>query len=161
MLYLPTDDVIAGFAYPPPAIVPFMWLQRLPLGAALLLFTVASYAALAGAVRLWLSLLQKQGVVADTRTKFAVVLIALAAGPTYMNAVFGQVNTFVLACSVAFVSLAPLAAVCRGRRAGVWDLAEGVSRSCSSPSARGIAVRGALSDGRWQARPSLRSSSCR
>ena len=46
MLYLPTDDVIAGFAYPPPAIVPFMWLQRLPLGAALLLFTIASYAAL-------------------------------------------------------------------------------------------------------------------
>src|SRR4051794_32458839 len=35
-LYLATDDVIAGFAYPPPAIVPFMWLSRWPLGSALL-----------------------------------------------------------------------------------------------------------------------------
>lgn len=122
MLYLPTDDVIAGFAYPPPAIVPFMWLQRLPLGAALLLFTVASYAALVGAVRLWLSYLEKQGVVADTRTKIAVVLIALAAGPTYMNAVFGQVNTFVLACSVAFVSFAPLVPFAAGvvLALGIW-----------------------------------------
>ena len=51
MLYLPTDDVIAGFAYPPPAIVPFSGCQRLPLGAALLLFTLASYAALLVAVR--------------------------------------------------------------------------------------------------------------
>ena len=108
MLYLPTDDVIAGFAYPPPAIVPFMWLQQLPLGAALLLFTVASYAALLVAIRMWLSYLEKHGVVADTSTKIAVVLIALACGPTYMNAIFGQVNAFVLACSVAFVSFAPL-----------------------------------------------------
>ena len=114
MLYVPTDDVIAGFAYPPPAIVPFMWLQRLPLGGALLLFTIASYAALLVAVRMWLSYLEKQGVVADTRTKIAVVLIALAAGPTYMNAVFGQVNAFVLACSVAFVSFAPLLPLAAG-----------------------------------------------
>ena len=108
MLYLATDDVIAGFAYPPPAIVPFMWLQQLPLGAALLLFTVASYAALLVAVRMWLSYLEKHGVVADAKTTIAVVLIALAAGPAYMNAIFGQVNAFVLACSVAFVSFAPL-----------------------------------------------------
>ena len=56
------------------------------------------------------------------RTKIAVVLIALAAGPTYMNAIFGQVNAFVLACSVAFVSFAPLAAVGRGvvLALGIW-----------------------------------------
>ena len=35
-LYLPGDDVIAGFAYPPPAILPFMWLSGWPLGTALL-----------------------------------------------------------------------------------------------------------------------------
>src|SRR3569832_57732 len=44
-LYRMSDDVIAGFAYPPPAIVPFMMLTRMPLGAALLVLTLASYAA--------------------------------------------------------------------------------------------------------------------
>lgn len=122
LLYLSSDDVIAGFAYPPPAIVPFMWLQRLPLGAALLLFTIASYAALLAGIRVWLSYLERQGVVADTRTKVAVVLVALAAGPTYMNAIFGQVNTFVLACSVAFVSFAPLVPLAAGvvLALGIW-----------------------------------------
>src|SRR5688572_8600081 len=33
-LYLPSDHVLAGFAYPPPAIVPFMWLAGWPLGSA-------------------------------------------------------------------------------------------------------------------------------
>jgi hypothetical protein len=35
-----------------------------------------------------------------------VLLIIFALGPTYMNAVFGQVNAFVLASAVAFVTLA-------------------------------------------------------
>src|SRR6188508_3252895 len=29
-LYSMSDDVIAGFAYPPPAIVPFIWLAKAP-----------------------------------------------------------------------------------------------------------------------------------
>ena len=35
-LYQLSDDVIAGFAYPPPAILPFVALSHLPLGEALL-----------------------------------------------------------------------------------------------------------------------------
>ena len=67
-------------------------------------------------------ILKGTDVVADTRTKIAVVLIALAAGPTYMNAVFGQVNTFVLACAVAFVSFAPLVPFAAGvvLALGIW-----------------------------------------
>jgi hypothetical protein len=39
----------------------------------------------------------------------AIMLIALGLGPTYMNAIFGQVNAFVLGTAVAFVCLAPTA----------------------------------------------------
>jgi len=112
-LYLPTDDVIAGFAYPPPAIVPFTWLSRLPLGQALALFTIASYASVLAAIALWIRYLKQQGRDMDGRAIAAVTLIALALGPTYMNAIFGQVNGFVLFCSVAFITLtgpAPLLA---------------------------------------------------
>jgi hypothetical protein len=105
-LYLPTDDVIAGFTYPPPAIVPFVLLSHAPLGPAFLIFTLASYAALLGAVWMWLGYLRNGGRAVDTATAIAVALVAAALGPTYMNAVFGQVNAFVLVCSVGFVTLA-------------------------------------------------------
>ena len=39
-LYSLSDDVIAGFAYPPPAIVPFLWLSSWSLGTALVAFTI-------------------------------------------------------------------------------------------------------------------------
>ena len=108
-LYLPSDDVIAGFAYPPPAIVPFMWLSGWPLGTALLAFTIASYLVLFVALQQWVGCLKRHGFVVDRRTTIALMLIAFALGPTYMNAIFGQVNAFVLACAVAFVCLAPTA----------------------------------------------------
>ena len=109
-LYLPTDDVIAGFAYPPPAILPFLRLSQLPLGAALLLFTLASYARAPGRhSAVVLAILRRQGIgrspVDRDRGRR---MIAIALGPTYMNAIFGQVNAFVLASAVAFVSFAPL-----------------------------------------------------
>jgi len=106
-LYLPGDDVIAGFAYPPPAILPFMWLSGWPLGTALLAFTIASYLVLFVALQQWIGCLKRHGFSIDRRTTIALMLIAFALGPTYMNAIFGQVNAFVLACAVAFVSLAP------------------------------------------------------
>ena len=108
-LYLPGDDVIAGFAYPPPAILPFLWLSGWPLGTALLAFTIASYLVLFVALQQWIGCLKRHGFGADRRTTIALMLIAFALGPTYMNAIFGQVNAFVLACAVAFVSLAPTA----------------------------------------------------
>src|SRR5687768_9257177 len=61
-LYLATDDVIAGFAYPPPAIVPFVWLSHLSLGAGLLLLTLSSYAVLAVSIVLWLRYLNRRAV---------------------------------------------------------------------------------------------------
>lgn len=106
-LYLATDDVIAGFAYPPPAIVPFMALAKLPLGAALLLQTLASYAALLVAVRLWFTYLRREGMAIAGSTELAATVIAVALGPSYTNVMIGQVNAFVLVGSVAFVAFAP------------------------------------------------------
>jgi len=99
--------VIAGFAYPPPAIVPFIWLSKWPLGTALLVFTITSYLVLFISLRQWIAYLKRSGMNVDRNTTIAILLIAFAAGPTYMNAVFGQVNAFVLAAAVAFVCLAP------------------------------------------------------
>jgi hypothetical protein len=121
-LYSPTDDVIAGFAYPPPAIVPFVLLSRLPLGVAFLIFTVGSYAAILGAVWMWLRYLRVHRHRFTPPTTIAVTLVVLALGPTYMNAIFGQVNAFVLACSVAFVALMAVRPMVSGSllAIGVW-----------------------------------------
>ena len=106
-LYSMSDDVIAGFAYPPPAIIPFLWLSAWPLGTALLAFTITSYLVLFGSLLQFIVYLKRNGMTVDRNSTIAIMLIALALGPTYMNAVFGQVNTFVLATAVAFVCLAP------------------------------------------------------
>ena len=108
-LYAMSDDVIAGFAYPPPAIVPFIWLAKAPLGTALLAFTITSYLVLFGSLQQWIGYLKRNGFTIDRRSVIAIMLIALASGPTYMNAVFGQVNAFVLATAVAFACMAPTA----------------------------------------------------
>jgi alpha-1,2-mannosyltransferase len=104
-LYRPSDDVIAGFTYPPPAIVPFVLLLKLPLGVSLLLMTILSYAALVLSFELWSSYLARHGITNNHREQAAMLLIALASGPAYMNAVFGQVNALVLLSAVAFVTL--------------------------------------------------------
>jgi hypothetical protein len=106
-LYQLTDDVIAGFAYPPPAILPFVALSHLPLGEALLWMTLGSYAALLCSIGLWISYLNRRGVAVDVRTAIGAGLVAVALGPSYSNAVFGQVNAFVLLCAVGFVTIGP------------------------------------------------------
>ena len=122
VLYLPTDDVIAGFAYPPPAIVPFVWLQRLPLGAAFAAFTLTSYAALLIAIRLWLTYLRRHGMAIARSTEIAITVIAVALGPSDRNVMIGQVNAFVLFTAVAFVSLAPRAPLVAALllASGIW-----------------------------------------
>lgn len=121
-LYLLSDDVIAGFAYPPPAILPFVALSYLPLGAALLLMTVASYGALAVAIGWWLRYLKGRGLTIETDTAVAAVLVAVALAPAYSNAVFGQVNAFVLLCAVGFVAIGPSRPAAGGAwlAAGIW-----------------------------------------
>lgn len=121
-LYLPTDDVIAGFAYPPPAIVPFMVLSHLPLGLAFLIFTTCSYAAVLAAIWAWIRYLRDRGAEVDPEAWVALSIIAVALGPTYMNAIFGQVNTFVLGCGVAFVSMSAVRPWASGSwlAAGMW-----------------------------------------
>src|SRR5262245_58612631 len=91
-LYVMTDDVIAGFAYPPPAIVPFIWLSKWPLGTSLLAFTIASYLVPFASLQQWIAYLKRSGMTVDRNSTIAIMLIAFAVGPTYMNAVFGQVN---------------------------------------------------------------------
>ncbi len=121
LLYLFSDDVIAGFAYPPPAILPFVALTRLSLGAALVTLTIASYAVLIVAIRQWCAYLRRNGFSIDGRTSAAILVVALALGPTYMNAVFGQVNAFVLATAVAFVCLLRVPAAAGALLAlGMW-----------------------------------------
>ena len=105
-LYSMADDAITGFAYPPPAIAPFVALSHLPLGAALLVLTIASYAAVAAAIALWFRTLRHHGLELPARVRAQLMVIAMALAPTYMNAIFGQVNAFVLLCAVGFVSLA-------------------------------------------------------
>jgi alpha-1,2-mannosyltransferase len=105
-LYLPSDDVIAGFAYPPPAIVPFMALAKLPLGAAFLFLTLASVAALIIASRMWCVYLRRHGMAIPRSTEIAITVIVLALGPSYMNVMIGQVNALVLVSAVAFIALA-------------------------------------------------------
>ncbi len=104
-LYRVSDDVIAGFAYPPPAILPFVALSHLPLGNALLQLTIASYAAVVFSIALWIYYLTRREVAVNVPTAMAAGLIAVALGPTYSNAVFGQVNAFVLLCAVGFVAI--------------------------------------------------------
>lgn len=103
-LYSAADDVIAGFAYPPPAILPFVALSKLPLGPALLLMTVASYAAVIASMRVWCAYLRRQGATIAAALEIALTVIAVALAPTYMNAIFGQVNAFVLLSAVVFLT---------------------------------------------------------
>ena len=121
-LYLASDDVIAGFTYPPPAIIPFLLLSQLPLGVALAVMTLASYAAIIASVELWWSYLRRQGITVDRVTRVAVLLIVIASGPAYMNAIFGQVNAFVLLSAVAFVTMAATTPSVAGMAlaAGTW-----------------------------------------
>ena len=121
-LYLPTDDVIAGFAYPPPAIVPFIALSQLSLGVAFLIVTIASYAAIVAAAWTWLNYLRDGRREIDMRTAMAMTVIALALGPTYMNAIFGQVNAFVLEGAVMFIVLGAVRPIESGvsLAAGAW-----------------------------------------
>lgn len=121
-LYAASDHVIAGFAYPPPAILPFMALARLPLGVALSVFTLASYAVLIVAARMWCRYLRRQGLTISPSTELAATLIAVALGPSYMNAIFGQVNAFVLASAVAFAVTAAMAPFTAGAllAVGAW-----------------------------------------
>lgn len=121
LLYLASDDVIAGFAYPPPAIVPFVAMTRLPLGVALIGLTIASYAAIGIALRQWCGYLRRHGFVIDRRTTILVSIVVISLGPVYMNAIFGQVNAFVLASAVAFVCLLEMPAAAGSMLAlGMW-----------------------------------------
>jgi hypothetical protein len=121
-LYQLTDDPITGFAYPPPAILPFVALSHLPLGWALLLLTVASYLAVIVSMVWWLQYLRRRGLSIDARTAAIASLVAVALGPTYSNAVFGQVNALVLLCAVGFVAIGPLRPAIGGTllAIGIW-----------------------------------------
>lgn len=122
LVYRATDDSIAGFAYPPLGILPFVVLSNLPLGTALLCLTLASYAAVLVSVWMWCKYLRDHGLVIDTATTWAVTLIALAFGPTYMNATFGQVNAFILLSCVSFLTLSETLPIIAGvlLACGMW-----------------------------------------
>jgi alpha-1,2-mannosyltransferase len=113
-LYRLSDDVIAGFTYPPPAILPFVVLSFAPLGVAMLVLTVSSYLGLAACIVLWLRYLAARGLVFERTDAAAAGIVAIALGPTYSNAIFGQVNAWVLVCAVVFVAVGPVRPVTGG-----------------------------------------------
>lgn len=107
-LYQLSDDVIAGFTYPPPAIVPFMLLSYLPLGAAFAVLTASSYVVVMVSIVLWVRYLADRGIAVDRVDAMAAALVAIALAPTYSNAIFGQVNAWVLLSVVMFVTIGRL-----------------------------------------------------
>ena len=104
-LYQLSDDVIAGFTYPPPAILPFVMLSYLPLGVAMAVLTVSSYAVVILSLVVWIRYLEQRGVAVERSNAIAVALVVIALAPTYSNAIFGQVNAWVLICAIGFVSI--------------------------------------------------------
>jgi hypothetical protein len=71
---------------------------------------------------LWIRYLGRRGLAMDARTAVAAGLVALSLAPTYSNAVFGQVNAFVLLSAVGFVTIGPTRPALGGAllAAGVW-----------------------------------------
>jgi hypothetical protein len=76
--------------------------------------TLASYAAITSAVHRWFAYIGRGGLETDAATRTAILLIVIASGPVYTNAIFGQVNAFVLLSAVIFVTMADVAPIGAG-----------------------------------------------
>ena len=74
------------------------------------------------AIALWIRYLKRRGVFVSATTAIGAGVIAVALGPTYSNAVFGQVNAFVLLSTVGFVTIGPRQPAAGGAllATGIW-----------------------------------------
>lgn len=104
-IYDPAMAIIQeGFLYPPPCAALFRPLTWFSIRTAFTIFAVLSYLAAAWAAWVVLRLRQQHEPVDPWRAA-ACVALAVACGPTYMNASGGQVNAMVLALCVGAVAL--------------------------------------------------------
>jgi len=107
-----------GFIYPPPAVVIFVPLTIFSCHSAYIVFSALSYLFLIAAVAMIMSMFKQsdysslfpfngKGLQINSRLfcrsmlTFWIIL-SLALAPTFENAAWGQVNTFILLCGVTF-----------------------------------------------------------
>jgi hypothetical protein len=102
-LYLdPIQSDLRGFLYPPPSIVlfvPFAVLSRVVAG---LIFRALSLVAVVMSVDLLARLFESSGLAVRPGDRVMLPVIALAVGPTFINMLYGQVNTLILLDCLAF-----------------------------------------------------------
>jgi hypothetical protein len=102
-LYIESAKVdLMGFLYPPPCIALFVPFSLPSLGTAVWMFRALSLAALCGSLLLLARILEAKGSAVGPRERVLLGLIAFSVGPTYANTLWGQVNTLVLLCCLAF-----------------------------------------------------------
>lgn len=102
-LYLnPRQSDLRGFLYPPPSIVLFLPFAVLPQMVAGAIFRGISLVAVVMSVDLLARLFESSGLVVRPGDRGMFVVIALALGPTFINMLYGQVNTLILLDCLAF-----------------------------------------------------------
>jgi len=94
-----------GFIYPPPAVMLFVPLTTFSCHAAYIVFSALSYVFLAGSLLMLRAWFRAEGVSVTGGRAWVWVVLVLALAPTFENAAWGQVNTIVLFCAVAFFLL--------------------------------------------------------
>lgn len=106
-LYLEKSQrTLTGFIYPPPAIVLFLPFLMLPRLWGYLLFVLLGYACIAvSIVLLTIRLMQESKLPSNYLIVGCITVIALASGPSYLNAIYGQVNGLVLLACTLFLWL--------------------------------------------------------
>ncbi len=102
-LYLdPAQSDLRGFLYPPPSIAFFLPFAVLPQMVAGSIFRGISLVAIVMSVDLLARLFESSGLVVRRGDRGMLVVIALAIGPTFINMLYGQVNTLILLDCLAF-----------------------------------------------------------
>lgn len=102
-LYLdPAKSDLRGFLYPPPSIALFLPFAALPQMVAGSIFRGVSLVAVVMSVDLLARLFESCGLVVRPGDRGMLVVIALAIGPTFINMLYGQVNTLILLDCLAF-----------------------------------------------------------
>lgn len=108
LLYLSQSNTsLTGFIYPPLSIIFFLPFSFLPLKFAYLSFMIIGYIALVFSIVIFVKILEQElNYPLKPSLKIACILISLAFAPTFMNAIYGQVNTLVLFFCVFYIWLA-------------------------------------------------------
>jgi hypothetical protein len=111
-------EFVSGFVYPPPSLIYFHGLSRLPIDAAFLVHTSVSMAALA-----WACVLMAKLLPVSRRSAWCALIAGVGIAPIGTCLAAGQVNILLMASAVAGVAYASRAAPGRAGLAialGFW-----------------------------------------